>query len=429
MSDSSHGPPQPDSGATHWYAEVTRYQWLVLAIACAGWIFDVFEGQLFAVYKTPAMRELLGEQATAAVIDRASSQALAAFLAGGSIGGLIFGVLADRVGRRATMVYSILFYSVFSGLHYFATDIWHIIALRFLVAVGVGGEWAVAAALVSEEFPRRARAAAGGIFHASSVLGGALASLCGILLDPGDWRTAFLIGLTPALLILWVRSSLKESERWQESRKDQSRATGLIELFRDRQARVRALLGLALAMVGLGTYWATFVWGPELVHEVLGPSVPAEVRSQKANFAYLLMNFCGALLGLLSFAPLASWLDRRRAFAIYHIGAALLVPAAFLGAHSWISAVVLLVGMSFFVVGMHAGYAIYFPELFPTHLRATGASFCFNGGRIGSALILLVRGQMRESLGLRQTVALTAVLFLVGLAVLWFTPETKHEDT
>lgn len=550
MSDSttSDSTATDDPGqAAHgrWYDGVTRYQWLVLAIASAGWVFDVFEGQLFAIYKTPAMNDVLGDQRSAELVDLYSNYALASFLVGGALGGLVFGILADRIGRRQSMVWSILVYSLFTGLHYFAFTWWHIVALRFFVAMGVGGEWAIAASLVSEVFPKRARAAAGGIFHASSVLGAIFASLCGIILTDSDWRLAFLVGLTPALLILWIRMSLKESERWEQTRTATSDSTGaqqkmgsLGELLGNRRWRGRALLGLCLASIGLGTYWGIYAWGPELVRDVARNEVPdlepsevhrrvrdvlrayapegvspeddlamlqaaldklmpgyvamnssgepilvgeqrvqagqalvaleqaiesidprsdgslpsaetyrcyreilttdlaSQQRSQMGSFAYLMMNFTGGLLGLLAFAPLASITGRRTAFIVYHAGALVMAPVTFLLAASYVQSIVLLSVMAFFVVGMHAGYAIYFPELFPTRLRATGASFCFNLGRLLSAGMLIGRGYLRAffteeygaSLGLRYAVSTMALLFAVGLVLAIFAPETKDQE-
>src|SRR5436309_3690828 len=189
--------------AAAWYAGVTRYQWLVLIIASAGWVFDAFEGQLFNLTRQDLLRDLL----SAADVHRQKFWGdffIAAFLVGGTLGGIAFGTLADRFGRKPAMVASILFYSVFSGLTYFATSLWHVAALRFLVALGVGGEWAVAASLVAEVFPTRARARAGGIFHGSSVLGTFTAALAGILVGV-HWRYAFLISAIPALLLFAVQ--------------------------------------------------------------------------------------------------------------------------------------------------------------------------------------------------------------------------------
>ena len=245
-----------------WYRGVTRYQWLVLAIACSGWIFDVFEGQIFAVFKTPAMADLLGVAESDPAVDWFANVGFASFLIGGAIGGLIFGILADRFGRRQSMVWSILTYSIFTGLHYFAQNPWQIVVLRFFVAMGVAGEWAIAVSLVAEVFPKKARAMAGGIFHASSVLGAVLAAGVGMVLaSQSDWRLAFLTGLLPALLVVWVLTSLKESEKWQtastsdsDESKTKHKKAGLFALLGPGPWRSRALIGLGLASVGLGTY-------------------------------------------------------------------------------------------------------------------------------------------------------------------------------
>ena len=417
-----------------WYAEVTRYQWIVLAIACLGWVFDVFEGQIFTIFKTPAMAELLGVAEKDPRVGFYSDVSFASFLVGGAVGGLLFGMLADRIGRRQSMVWSILTYSVFSGLHYFAGTWWHVAILRFFVAMGVGGEWAVAAALVAEVFSGKARTAAGGIFHTSSVLGVMLATIVGILLTGAtDWRWAFLLGLLPAFLVVWILASLKESEKWQAAKTrsgpaSTARGGGLRELMADRRWRYRALIGFGLAAIGLGTYWGILAYAIELIGQVLGGSVSDEERRRAASTAYMIMNLAGSLVGQLAFTPITMRFGRRAAFAFYHAGAAIIVPLTFLTAATWTQTVVLLTITAFFVAGMHAGYAIYFPEMFPTRLRATGASFCFNLGRLGSAVMLVVRGQLRNVLTFRHAVSIMSLLFVVGLVLLWFAPETKGEE-
>ena len=203
-------PPENPSGP--WWRGVTRYQWLVLAIASAGWVFDTFEGQIFNLTRRQMLEEILGAGATPAAISRWGDIFLGIFLAGGTLGGILFGWLGDVWGRRPAMIVTILMYSVFSGLTYFATELWQVGVLRFLVAMGVGGEWAVAAALVSEVFPARARAHAGGIFHSTSVLGTWLAALAGLAVG-AEWRWAYVLGVLPALLVLWVRAAA----RWEVS--------------------------------------------------------------------------------------------------------------------------------------------------------------------------------------------------------------------
>ncbi len=422
-----------------WYEGVTAAQWLVLVIASAGWIFDVYEGQLFAIFKTPALTELLGRWRRSPDVTWHSFLASALFLIGGAVGGLAFGVLGDRIGRVRVMSLTILVYSLFSALTFFVRSAWEFDALRLLVALGTGGEWAVAAALVAETFPPRARAFASGIFHASSVLGVAIAAVTGwFLTGPGAWRWGFLLGLAPALLVVWIMFSLREPEGWQKSRKkaeavqelgsDVKKLGSLSELLGDPRWRPRALIGLGLAAVGLATYWGIFAWAPELVADVLGPSASADRKMKAASVAYLLMNLTGGLLGLLTFAPLANWRGRRFAFAFYHVGSLVLVPLTFLGAQTYTQVLCLLPVMAFFVVGMHAGYAIYLPELFPTRLRATGASFCFNVARLVTAALLIARGSLGHIFDLRRGVIVMASLFLVGLVLLAFAPETAGRD-
>ena len=426
-----------------WYEGLTSTHWILLAVASAGWIFDVYEGQLFTIFKTPMLRELT--DGSPGAIDFQANIGLAAFLLGGALGGLCFGILGDRYGRLRIMSATILVYSVFSALTYFARTTWQVHLLRFLVALGTGGEWAVAAALVAETFPTRARAAASGLFHASSVIGVGLASVTGLIfVRPDSWRTAFLVGLLPSLLVVWIRASLREprpairgadSARGDEPA-DRSPATaghpdqpgGLAELLGRPLWRSRALLGLCLAAVGLGTYWGIFAWGPELAARAIGTEVTVERKQAASSLAYLLMNFSGGLIGLLSFAPMANRLGRRGAFAVYHVGAGLVAPLTYLGDHGYVPTLCLLSIMSFFVLGMHAGYAIYFPELFPTRLRATGASVCFNMGRVLGAIILVIRGGLGAQLGMPRAAAGISCLFWVGLILLWFTPETRGRE-
>ena len=160
-----------DSAQRPWYSGVTGYQWLVLLIASLGWIFDAFEGQVFVVSMHESMPALLRASSSRMSPDSCNLLAMAAFLVGGAVGGVGFGMLSDRFGRVRTMMLTILFYSGFTALSAFSQTWWHMVALRFFVAIGVGGEWAVASAMIAEVFPRHARSTSLGIFHSSSILG------------------------------------------------------------------------------------------------------------------------------------------------------------------------------------------------------------------------------------------------------------------
>ena len=398
---------------TPWYAEVTRAQWLVLAIASAGWVFDTYEGQVFNITRGQLLADLLGTAGGPNEVRRWGDVFLAIFLAGGTVGGVLFGTLADRYGRKPTMAVTILIYSVFSGLTYFATELWHVAVLRFIVALGVGGEWSVAAALVAEVFPARARAHASGIFHATSVIGTWLAALAGMAVG-AQWRYAYVLGVLPALLVLWVRAGVSEPERWRRAEAgagaDSSprRLGSFRELFGDPRWSRPALLGLALAAVGMGTFWGVSVAGQDLAQDFLTRSgVPAGPAAQRAKFAYGLVQTAGAGVGLLSFGPLAQRLGRRRAFALIQALALVVVPLTCYLPRTYNQLLIMLPVFGFFTLSIHAGFAVYFPELFPDHLRATGSGVCFNGGRLAAAPLLVFAGWLKAQPGMDIRLAIT----------------------
>jgi MFS family permease len=417
-----------------WYEGVTRYEWLILAIASAGWIFDAFEGQIFNITRQQLLGDILKTGATASAIKHYGDVFLAIFLLGGTVGGLLFGNLADRWGRRPSMAITILMYSVFSGLTYFAQSLWQVGAARFLVAMGVGGEWAVAASLVAEVFRQRARAHASGIFHATSVLGTWGAALAGLAAG-AHWRAVYLVGLLPALLVFWVTTKVKEPESWQKAGKKAATSVGLrmgsfVDLFGKPRWRRHALFGMLLAAIGLGTFWGVTVAGQDLTREMLlrnGSSAAA--ASQHAKFAYGIVETLGGGVGLLAFGPICVRLGRRRTFALWHVGAFIIVPITCYLPSSYGPLLSLLPLFGFLTFGMHAGYAIYFPELFPTQLRATGTGFCFNGARVVAASALLLSGWLKSLPGmdLRLAISLLALLYPLGLLIIWFLPETKGQ--
>ncbi len=411
-----------------WYSEVTRYQWLVLIVASLGWVFDAFEGQIFNITRNAMLSDILQVPSTDPQVKLWGEYFLGIFLAGGTLGGLLFGSLGDKYGRQPIMVVTILFYSIFSGLTYFATELWHVGILRFLVAMGVGGEWAVAAALVAEIFPAKARTHAGGIFHSTGVLGTWLAAGVGLWVG-AEWRGAYLIGILPALLTLWVRASIKEPQRWHEAKSKGERMGSFRELFGNALWRKRALLGMALAAVGLGTFWGVCVATQDLTRELLlRLGVPAADAASKATFAFGIVQIIGAGLGQVSFGPLCARFGRKHTFAGFHLLSFLIVPAVCYLPSSYSAMLMILPVFGFLTYASHAGYAIYFPELFPNHLRATGSSFCFNAGRLAAVPVLLLSGKLKAAMDLREAVTWLAGFFLLGLIILMFLPETKDKE-
>jgi MFS family permease len=485
-------PPREHDDAAPWYAGVTRYQWTVLVIASLGWVFDVFEGQIFVASSEEAMPSFIDRDAAAAGVaidpqERTrltlfyNNTAFAAFLLGGAVGGIVFGRLSDRLGRKRTMTLTILFYSLFTCVSALSIEWWHLAALRFLVAMGVGGEWAVASTLVFEEFPKRARAHVGGIFHASSVLGTYLAVAATqlfignqqvnasitafaqnwgvtdpILARSVPWRLGFALGAVPALLIIWIRRSLREPEEWLRVREAAAQGhapdTGRISELFASDLRRNTLVGFALAAVGLATFWGVHIHGKATMRQagerdIAAREVPPDALARTAelkrwdNLGMFLVTTGGGI-GLVCFGPISQRLGRRPTFFLYHAGAILsaallfgwlqrspatLTPAVL----SWLLPI-----FGFLTLGMHAGYAIYFPELFPTRLRSTGGGFCFNGGRIAAAPILFLSGWLQRDgfhlgplhvppIGLAWSCLLLSGLYLLGILVLVAAPETR----
>jgi MFS family permease len=432
--------PTPASPPRWWHG-VTGYQWLVLAIASAGWVFDVFEGQIFVSLKPQMLPALVSDRKAQELVFNAC---LVAFLAGGALGGIGFGMLADRWGRRRTMAVTILTYSAFTGLTALVQEAWQLVALRFLVGLGVGGEWAVAAAVVAEVFPSHARPAASGIFHASSVLGTFLAVGTGFLVvsldGEGTWRLGFLFGLVPALLVAWVRVSMHEPEPWQAARSQAEAYAGrrlgrLADLFNTPRLRRHTLLGTALAVIGLATFWGTHIRGIDLLQNAAASEqagLSAEDRDAGAPARYRLLGMflttAGGGLGLVSFAPISQRLGRRNTFLLFHLAGFVMVAAVCWQAYSVTMLLILLPVFGYFTLGMHAGYAVYFPELFPTRLRGTGAGFCFNTARLVAGPVLLGFAYLQSwplYLGLPLAMLVLSGLFLVGAVVVMYAPETR----
>jgi MFS family permease len=299
------------------------------------------------------------------------------------------------------------------------------------VAIGIGGEWAVAASLVAEVFPAKARAQASGIFHASSTLGTWMAAIVAIIVG-SQWRWAYLIGIVPALLVLWVRASVKEPERWTARVAESGTASmgRFQDLWSDPRWRYRAILGTLLASIGLGTFWAITVAGQDLVSVSLvrwGVDQPEAIS--RAKFAYGIVQAAGGGLGLLAFGPLCARIGRRRAFVLFQIAAIAIVPVTCFLPQNYPQLLILLPFFGFLTLGIHAGYAIYFPELFPTHIRATGTSLCFNGGRLLAVPILVYSGWLKSQPDVDIRWALTglSLLFLVGAGLAMAMPETRSQ--
>ncbi len=459
----------PSPSDQPWYSGISRYQWIVLIIACLGWIFDVFEGQIFVASMRDAMPALLGTDADDPSVGAWNDRAFGMFLLGGALGGVVFGMISDRIGRAKTMVWTILFYSVFTCMSAFSQEPWHMAVLRFLVAMGVGGEWAVASAMVAEVMPKRSRAVMSSIFHASSVFGTLLAVATIRLLIGNEevnaslaargidgWRVGFAIGVLPALLTVWIRWKLKEPDSWQKAReraqKDETQATGRIsELFSPEHLRA-TIVCVSLATIGLVTFWGGHIYGKNaLLRFAQGEALAAEniaadadkavkaaafekhaAKIKSAEMNSMALNTIGGGLGLVLFGWISTRLGRKGAFVLYHVAAffcmLLMFKVLIPGATSPVPLMLFLPIFGFFTLGMHAGYAVYFPELYPTRLRGTGAGFGFNMGRLGTASAFFGFGALASPPSPENKALILAPLYLLGVVVVWFARETRSEE-
>lgn len=443
---------QPSQGTGPWYTQLNRYHWFVFAVAALGWLFDCLDQQLFTLSRGPAMKALLPEGRDPLLW---GGYATSVFLAGWATGGLIFGALGDRIGRAKTMMLTILIYSVCTGLSSLSVSFWDFSFYRFITGLGVGGEFAVGVALLAEVMPTKARSGALGALQALSAMGNISAALIGMgmasaeksgLITLGSsWRWMFVIGAVPAVLALIIRSKMKEPERWQKMKDsgelDKYSAFTYGELFTDPRWRKNAIIGMLLVCSGVIGLWGIGFYTPELVRTVLGNTYAAEGMSKEeigplvdkwASWGLLTLQV-GAFFGMLTATWVAGKLGRKKAFAIAFTSAMIATASAFWFYRTASQTFWLIPIMGFCQLSVFAVYAIYLPELFPTHLRSTGTSFCYNVGRFFAAAGVPVIGLLKTEVfanspePMRPAGIVMCSIFLLGLIVLPFAPETKDK--
>ncbi len=447
-------PSEKPTADRPWWRELNRYHWFVFIVASLGWLFDTMDQQLFNIARAPAMRKLAPES-----VAQSSGDVTSIFLIGWGTGGLLFGVLGDLLGRARSMVLTILLYSVFTGLSAVSVGFWDFAFYRFLTGLGVGGQFAVGVSLVAEVMPERARSSALGWLQALSAVGNVAAALFGIGLaflgrsgaieGKESWRYMFVIGTLPALLVLVIMRRLQEPERWkalaaEKTVRERLRAYGT-ELFSDRRWTRNAIVGLLLASSGIIGLWAIGFFSIDFVREIIRPRLVAEGLSPGditfweeiwASVTSIVLNV-GAFFGIYAFSRVTAWLGRRPAFALSFVLALASTALVFGLLNSFAAIFWMIPLMGFCQLALFGGYAIYFPELFPTRLRSTGISFCYNGARFVAATGPFVQGHLRSYFrdlaggdviqGFRMAGLAMCAIFLVGLLVLPFAPETKDQ--
>src|SRR5688572_14131355 len=331
-----------------WYQGLEKYCWVVLVISALGWLFDTMDQNLFNLVRTSSMQDLLMSKEERAKLTPEQTKTFkddvaykgsivtAVFLLGWAAGGFIFGILGDRLGRTKTMIITILIYAIFTGGSGLVNH-WTLYAfMRFMTGLGVGGEWAAGAALVAETFPQRSRPMALGLLQALSAVGNMMAAVItwGIEGAGLDWRIVYFVGAAPALLVLWIRRSVKEPEQWVQAKEKASmgKEMGKIgELFSHPVLRRNLIASVLMGTAGVGALWGVGFFSTDFILGLLrDQGVTEAVRNSVKNKMFLLQNL-GSFFGILTFAVIAEKLNRRKAFTISYILAWLSVLAFFWG--------------------------------------------------------------------------------------------------
>lgn len=425
-----------------WYQGLGRYQWLVLVIAALGWLFDTMDQNIFTIVRPQAVGELLQSWVPPDQLSGATRWyggiITSVFLLGWAAGGLVFGILGDRLGRTRTMIYTILIYALFTGLSGLAWNWESLAVFRFLTALGVGGEWAAGASLVAEVFPRRSRAMALGSLQALSAVGNMMAALVCLGMSGLGWRYAFMVGIIPALVVVWIRRSLHEPEAWHTARKvaraDSTKELGAIaDLFRDRVLRRNTIAAVLLATAGVGGLWGVGFWTSDLLSIALKPlNLTPQDEAAKRSLVFLVQQ-AGAFFGMYAYALFAERVGRRVSLLAFFLLAWAAVEGMFWSTHTFLQAMIWAPILGFCTLGPFSAYTVYFPELYPTRVRATGCGFCYNCARVLAAgapfvlggLAMTFGARFGADIGFRLAAGVVACIYVVGLVGLIMSPETR----
>jgi MFS family permease len=355
-----------------------------------------------------------------------SSWIQAAFLIGWALGGGFFGRIADRLGRSRALTLTILTYALFTGLSFFAQAWWHLLIFRFLAALGIGGEWAVGASLLSETWPRRWRPWMAAVLQTGVNLGVMLAGLANFLLAPYPKRFVFLVGILPALLVLWIRRAVPEPQEWRGAKDASVHEPGFRDLFYGSIRRT-TLLTLVVCALALTAHWAFLFWYLQQLRNLPDLSAWSEAEKGQLVSKVVWLVMLTSILGNFLAAALAKWLKYRRAIAFLCLAYSLsmIVTYSTPRTHETLWCGFAAIGLC---QGVFALFTMYLPPLFPTLLRTTGAGFCYNIGRIAAGLGTVLFGLFTKVGDYRLALFYAGFLFLPAAGIAWMMPELSEEQ-
>lgn len=443
-SPQSTSPRQPEKGFTPgppWWVGLKRTHRRVLAGSFLGWGLDGFETYALVVIVSPAMKHLLtpAQRPDTALY---AGLAIGITLLGSGIGGMLGGTLADYVGRKPMMLWSIGAYSLLTGLTALSTSVWMLIALRFLTGLALGSEWSTGASLIQEVWPERSRTVGAAIVQSGFGFGSLLAALAWMAIgdvDPMAWRLMFILGVLPALVALFLRTRLPESQRWVDarnrpntatnraSRPDRSRAQfTLVRLFSDPEHRKLMLLTIALSFVTIAGWYAISSFLPRFAVTIATREGTAGA-AQWAQLAVITYTI-GSIVGYLGSAFVADRLGRRNLIIIFLVGSLVMTPLTYLWPGD-ITGFLIVAGVNgVFTLGGFVWMPLYLPELFPTTVRSSALSTVFNSTRLIAWLGPVISGSLVILFGGIAPAAMwMGSVYLLGLLAVPFLRETKGQ--
>jgi MFS family permease len=403
-----------------WPSQLTQPERSTLIAGGLGWMLDAFDVMLLSLVLAHLMSDLGLSRERGGLLGTLT-------LASSAVGGALFGVLADRIGRARSLSISILVYSLATAACGFSTTITALIVFRILVGLGMGGEWTSGAALIAETWPAEHRGKALGIMQSTWAIGEMIAAgVAGLLLPRFGWRAVFFVGVLPALVVFWIQRRVPEPEIWrQRAGKDRAGSRHSLRLLWRKDIRWNGLLATAMNAFGMFGYWGLFYWIPAYL------SLPLIQGGRGLNIgrttAWLIVMGLGKWLGYTLFGFAADAFGRRKSYVVYLLAAAVLAPL-----YGWVHSPLwlLLLGpfVAFFGTGFFSGFSAIASELFPTEIRATAMGLSYNIGRGISALAPVAIGALSYEFGLGKSFILLGASFFIAALLATTLPETKGKQ-
>jgi MFS family permease len=413
---------ESDGGLFGWWRVAGPAPRRALVAASLGWALDAFDVMLFSLTLASVIADLGLTKTQAGALGSIT-------LLGGAAGGLVFGHIADRFGRTRALMASVLIYSIFTAACGLSQNLWQFAIFRALLGLGMGGEWASGAALVSETWPAKHRGRALGFMQSSWAIGFAVAALVvGIVLPRYGWRAVFFVGVLPAFFVLWIRRNVEEPEVWKAQRNSVPTATTtrfrFADMFRGPMLALTASVTFMNACTLFG-WWALNGWVPAYLSL---PSAQGGIGlSTQTMSAFIVAMQVGMWFGYVTFGYIADVVGRKRVYIAYLLMASLLLP---LYGSMRSPLILLLLGpfVAFFGTGFFSGFGAVTAEIYPTAIRATAQGFCYNIGRIASAAAPFTVGKLATTRGFSIAFAVAGAAYLVGALAWRFIPETRGRE-